>query len=130
VPPEAGAAILHLRRGSRICMVGMWTVGKHRCYSRHASLTYRLLALLVLITLALLSSSPEQFHRHDATGPGLYNADCPLAAIAARHGQASLPSSLPAVSTAWTASILAIVAPIDLGTQLPLHSESRAPPLS
>lgn len=107
----------------------MRTVGKHRWYPPHASLTDRLLALVVLITLALLSSSPEQFHGHDAT-PGLYNADCPLAAIAARHGQASLPSSLPAVSTAWTASILAIVAPIDLGTQLPLHSESRAPPLS
>ncbi len=113
-----------LRRG------GMRSVGRRFCYFLQASLTRRALCLLALVTLTLLFASPEQVHGHSTTQPGLYNADCPFAAIAARDGQASLPSSPPAVSTACAARLIAIVAQTDLSTRVPLHSEFRAPPLS
>ena len=109
---------------------GMRSVGRRFCYFLQASLTRRALCLLALITLTLLFASPEQVHGHSTTQPGLYNADCPFAAIAARDGQASLPSSPPAVSTACAARLIAIVAQTDLSTRVPLHSEFRAPPLS
>ena len=109
---------------------GMRSVGRRFCYFLQVSLTRRALCLLALITLTLLFASPEQVHGHSTTQPGLYNADCPFAAIAARDGQASLPSSPLAVSTACAARLIAIVAQTDLSTRVPLHSEFRAPPLS
>jgi hypothetical protein len=98
-------------------------------FSRLASQANALLLLLVLVALGLVWTSPDLLHAHRSTGPGLYNAECPFAEIAARDRQESPPASRPAVPVAEIADVGATIVPAPLGARLQLHSGSRAPPL-
>lgn len=90
-----------------------------------------ILPILALILFGLFLTSPDVLHAHGAGGLlGLYNAECPLAEVAARHGVASLPSVPAIVATWWTvgpapAAVVALVP-----SPFARHTDSRAPPLA
>ena len=87
--------------------------------------------LFVLLLLALvLPLAGSQFgHSHRAGTPGIYNAECPLAALAAFNSGGSL---LPAPASAW---VVLVAGALSLGADHRFSSsavrltDSRAPPL-
>ena len=87
-----------------------------------------LLLLLGLVALAALRTNQELLDAHGSAGPGLYNAECPFAEVAARDRQEFLASSTPAVRAVETAEVAAIVAPTLVGPRLSRHFDPRAPP--
>jgi hypothetical protein len=96
----------------------------------HHSGRVSLTALLVLVALALLSQTSVPAHVHSDGEPGIYNAQCPLAAL----GTTQREGPVSAVSVAgWVAVVAPLLvftpatptphSPFDLAT-------SRAPPLA
>ncbi len=55
-------------------------------------------ALLALLLTALVIEGIPVLHAHAAQGPALYNAECPLAGLAAHPTGASLPSTASTVT--------------------------------
>ncbi len=94
------------------------------------SRTRSVLLVLALVFFGLLLTSPELLHAHRSGDVGLYNTECPLAEIAARHGDASLPSAPPTVATPWTVERAPAVAPSDVPASFVSSADSRAPPLA
>lgn len=86
--------------------------------------------LLALTFFALFLTSPELLHAHGADSVGLYNAQCPLAEIAARRGQASLPSTSPDMATWWAVGPAPLAVVLQLFTSFARYTDSRAPPLA
>jgi hypothetical protein len=89
-----------------------------------------LTALLVLIALALLAQTSVPAHVHGDGEPGIYNAQCPLAALATTQREGP-------VSAVSVAGWVAVVAPLLVSTpaRCTLDSPfdlaaSRAPPLA
>jgi hypothetical protein len=67
-------------------------------------------------------------HTHTESGPGLYNADCPLAVVARLSGSAPVPDALPTLSNA-TVHAPVVVAATELPESEPSrHAGPRAPP--
>jgi hypothetical protein len=89
-----------------------------------------IVASLALVLFGLFLTSPQVLHAHGAGGLGFYSAECPLADIAARHGQASLPTLPLVVATWWTLGHVPAVAAIYVPTPLVRSTDSRAPPLA
>ena len=87
-------------------------------------------ALLVLAVLALLVQSSLPGHLHATSDPGIYNAECPLAASAAVHRGAPLP----AMSLGdWVPHVVLrlLVTPATHTLDSPRRlAASRAPPLA
>ncbi len=88
------------------------------------------LPLLALVILGLLFTSPDLLHAHRAGTVGLYNAECPLAEIAARYGVASLPSAPPIVAPWWTVGSAPAAAVAQIPALFARCTNSRAPPLA
>jgi hypothetical protein len=87
-----------------------------------------LVFLLALITLTLAVEGSQRLHTHDSDTAGLYNSDCPLAALTGCHQASPLPEPL---SSTWVALVVGVAAPAPraLSPASPLrHTESRAPP--
>lgn len=87
--------------------------------------------VLGLAALALPIESSQPLHAHDNNGgPGIYNGDCLLCALAAFQGAAPLPSRLPSV---W-AGIVVGAAPLASAARFSIpfarHTDPRAPPLA
>jgi hypothetical protein len=89
-----------------------------------------IVASLALVLFGLFLTSPQVLHAHGAGGIGLYSAECPLADIAARHGDASLPVVPLVVATWWMVEPAAVVAASHVPTPLVRSTDSRGPPLS
>ena len=89
-----------------------------------------ILPIFALILFALLLTSPELLHAHGANGLGLYNPDCPFADVAARHGEASLPSVATIVAMWWTVGLAAVPVVDHIPTSVTRYTDPRAPPLS
>ena len=87
-------------------------------------------SILALILFALLLTSPELLHAHGANGLGLYNPDCPFADVAARHGEASLPSVATIVATWWTVGLATVPAVDHVPSSVTRYTDPRAPPLT
>ena len=94
--------------------------------SRRASVA----ALLALAVMGLLAQSSVPDHLHLNNDPGIYNAECPLAASEAVHR--GVP--LPAMSFGdWVPDVVLrlAVSPAEHKPDSPLHlAASRAPPLA
>jgi hypothetical protein len=89
-----------------------------------------ILPMLALVLFALFLTSPELLHDHRSSGLGLYSAECPLAEVAARLGEASL-SSVPLVVATWWAVGAATVAVLaEAPSPLVRSADPRAPPLA
>ena len=91
--------------------------------------TRSILPVLALVFFAVLLTSPGLLHAHRSGEPGVYNTECPLAEIAARHGDVPLPSISALVAT-W--SVVEMAPAIATSPVTPLFvssADSRAPPL-
>ena len=93
------------------------------------SRTRSILLLLALVCFGLLLTSPALLHAHQAGDPGLYSTECPLAEIASRHTDASLPSAPAVVATWWTVEPAPVLTPGHVPTPFARSADSRAPPL-
>jgi hypothetical protein len=87
------------------------------------------LARLVLLALALVLASPDGSHAHRSDTPGLYDAHCPLAELAARRGDASLPSTPPAVSVPYGLDAAPVISAARFAQVPVADAVSRAPPV-
>ena len=96
---------------------------------RH-SRRYLLLRVVVLILFGLLLTRSQLLHAHRSGEPGLYNTECPLAEIAARQVDASLPSVPSVVATGWTLEGAPAVAASPIYPLFARSADSRAPPLA
>ncbi len=93
------------------------------------SRTRSILLVLALVSFGLLLTGQELLHAHRSGELGLYNTECPLAEIAARHADASLPSAPAVLATGWTAQVAPALAPGHVFTLFVRSADSRAPPL-
>src|SRR5262245_32307582 len=85
-------------------------------------------ALIALAGLALAVEGSQPLHDHRNASPGLYNAECALAVLAAFHSAALLPASpLAASFERVTDEELFHTVPALL-TPPPHHNDPRAPP--
>jgi hypothetical protein len=94
--------------------------------SRRASVA----ALLALAVLGLLAQSSVPDHLHINNDPGIYNAECPLAASEAVHRGAPLPEMS---FGDWVPHVVLrlVVSPATHKPDSPLRlAASRAPPLA
>jgi len=96
----------------------------------HGSRTRSILLVLALVCFGLLLTGPELLHAHRSGELGLYNTECPLAEIAARHSDASLPSAPLVVATWWTIEMAPALPPAQASTLFARSADSRAPPLA
>jgi hypothetical protein len=94
------------------------------------SRTRSVLPVPALVFFALLLMSPELLHAHRSGAVGLYNAECPLAEIAARHSDASLPSELPIVPIGPSVETVPTVGPDNAASSSVRFADPRAPPLA
>ena len=65
------------------------------------------MVLVLLVALSLIAGGTQLGHAHAGTTAGIYNAECPLAAVAAFHGS-SLPSR--PLTSAWIVLVAGVVA--------------------
>jgi hypothetical protein len=84
--------------------------------------------VLALIAFGLLLTSAELLHVHRSGELGLYNTECPLAEVAARHSEASLPSTPLLVATWLTVDRAPVVTSLSVSTLFARSADSRAPP--
>ncbi len=86
------------------------------------------LVLVVLAAFSLIVEGSQPGHFHGGPTTGIFNAECPLAALAAFHGS-SLPSGTP--TSAWIVLVAGVVA-IALSERDPASptrlTDPRAPP--
>ena len=87
------------------------------------------LAIYLLVALVPLEAT-QPVHVHDGEHPGLYTVECSLAALAAFHGAAALPSAPVSVSTASTTDPTFHATATLFSTPLVPHPDPRAPPLA
>jgi hypothetical protein len=89
-----------------------------------------LTALLLLCALALLTQNSLPAHVHSDGEPGIYNSECPLAALATTQREGLVPS----VSVAgWVALVapIPVFAPASYTLDSPFDlAAPRAPPLA
>jgi hypothetical protein len=97
---------------------------------RHHSGRVSVTALFVLAALALLAETSAPAHVHSDGEPGIYNAQCPLAALATIQRE----GPLPAVSVAVWVTLVAPLLVFSPATYTPDSSldlaAPRAPPLA
>jgi hypothetical protein len=89
-----------------------------------------LILLLTLVTMTLVVEGSQPAHSHSRDTVALYNAECPLAALAAFNGASPLPESPPSTAIALVAG-----SPLPTPDERPAtsparHSAPRAPPLA
>jgi hypothetical protein len=90
------------------------------------------LAVYVLVALAALAlplEASEPIHVHHGDAPAFYNGECLLAALAAFHGLAPLPSRPATLSTGLAAGGALLLAAPGVVAPLARHADPRAPPL-
>jgi len=86
--------------------------------------------LVALVSLAFGVEGSQPLHSHSDGHPGLYNTECPLAALAAVHAAGALPV---ASASGWVGLIgLGTILATSRAAAAPLQSSAspRAPPLA
>lgn len=98
--------------------------------SKRPATRVSLLLLLALVSLALVLEGSQPMHSHRGGGPGLYNAECPLAELSAVHISAWAPA--PITIAFPTPVVLPVVVAAFGWVPRPFLSlaDSRAPPLA
>ena len=104
-------------------------IAAHDLATHQAARTAGISILLLALALALPLEGNPPFHSHKAGTAGVYNADCPLAALAACHSVGLVVATPP---PAWVL-LLAGAAMLAIGARLfariARHTDPRAPPL-
>jgi len=86
------------------------------------------MVLVILAALSLIAGGIQPGHAHARTTAGIYNAECPLAALAAFHGSSLLSKPL---TLAWIILVAGAVeiAHCDRNSVSPTcFTDPRAPP--
>jgi len=88
------------------------------------------LVLLALLSLALGVEGSQPVHSHEDGGLGLYNAECPLAVLAAVHTAGALPTAPASAGIVLIGLGTIFAASRDIANPLPSSASPRAPPLA
>ena len=87
------------------------------------------LLLLALVSLALGVEGSQPVHFHEDGGLGLYNAECPLAVLAAVHTAGALPAAPASAGIALIGLGTIVAGSGSIASALPSFASPRAPPL-
>ncbi len=87
------------------------------------------LLLLALVSLALGVEGSQPVHSHEDGGLGLYNAECPLAVLAAVHTAGALPAAPASAGIVLIGFGTILAGSSRIATALPSSASPRAPPL-
>jgi hypothetical protein len=88
------------------------------------------LLLVALLALALGIEGSQPIHSHEDGHFGIYNAECPLASLAAIHNDGPLPV---VSASGWVPPLalgIAVATPQRIDPSLVRFAHSRAPPLA
>ena len=85
--------------------------------------------LIALAALSVLLVSVQPLHVHGTGRAAFYNEECPLAELAARHGQFSLPSAAPAVGIGFVVHQISVIEIAEPPAAPVPRSQPRAPPI-
>ncbi len=91
--------------------------------------TARVGALLALLLTALVMEGTPVLHDHAADQPAIYNAECPLASLAAHTAGALLPSAGSVGSPLIAGPTASLPAASITPCPLLLSADPRAPPI-
>lgn len=97
--------------------------------SKRSASRAAVLLLLALVSLALGVEGSQPVHSHEDGGLGFYNAECPLAVLAAIHTAGALPAAPASASIALIGLGAILAASRSIATALPSSASPRAPPL-
>jgi hypothetical protein len=86
--------------------------------------------LLLISTFLFLVLTAQPLHLHQAGQPGFYDAECPLAELAAPGGETGLAPSPITIWVGLTAGAVLLIPTDDSSATPALASDSRAPPLA
>jgi hypothetical protein len=86
--------------------------------------------LLVLLATGFAVEGSQPGHSHEDGRLGLYNAECPLAELAAVHSEGWVPGSLKVASPTPVVVLVAIPSSGQAPSPSPSLTDSRAPPLA
>ena len=86
--------------------------------------------LLVLLASGFAAEGSQPSHSHEDGRLGLYNAECPLAELAAVHSAGWVPGSIGVASPTPVVLVLAIASSGWAPSPSPSLTDSRAPPLA
>ena len=104
-------------------------IAGHDLTTHRAARTVGICVLLLALALALPLDGNQPFHSHEAGTAGIYNGDCPLAALAAFHSVGLLGAT---PSPAWVRLLAGAALPAigaRLFARVARHTDPRAPPL-
>jgi hypothetical protein len=102
------------------------TLGDTRSRSALRTAVVVLLALVAIVGLS--SAAAETTHTHRTTAPGVYNGECPLAALAGLRVTGPVPESPLATFVMLVAASVAATPVAAFDVPVPLHTDPRAPP--
>ena len=97
--------------------------------SKRTAARVTVLVLLVLLSLALGMEGIQPIHSHEDAGLGFYNAECPLAVLAAVHTAGALPTAPASAGIVLIGLGTILAGSSRVATALPSSASPRAPPL-
>ena len=97
--------------------------------SKRSASRAAVLVLLALVSLTLSVEGSQPVHSHEDGGLGLYNAECPLAVLAAVHTAGALPAAPESAGIVLIGLGTILAASRSIATALPSSASPRAPPL-
>jgi hypothetical protein len=86
--------------------------------------------VLALLSFAIAAEGSQPVHTHEDGRPGIYNAECPLAQLAAVHADGWVPQRLAIGSPAQVALSVAVTSGGWAPSLSASFTDSRAPPLA
>ena len=98
--------------------------------SKRTAARVTVLVLLVLLSLALSVEGIQPIHSHEDGGLSLYNAECPLAVLAAVHSAGALPTAPASAGIVLIGLGTILSASRNIAAPLPSSASPRAPPLA
>ena len=97
--------------------------------SKRSASRAAVLLLLALVSLALGVEGSQPVHSHEDGGLGLYNAECPLAVLAAVHTAGALPAAPASAGIVLIGLGTILAGSSRIATAFPSSASPRAPPL-
>ena len=98
--------------------------------SKRTAARATVLVLLALLSLALGVEGSQPVHSHEDGGLGLYNAECPLAVLAAVHTAGALPTAPASAGIVLIGLGTIFAASRDIANPLSSSASPRAPPFA
>ena len=104
-------------------------IAGHDLATHRAARTGGICVLLLTLALALPLEGNQPFHSHEAGTAGMYNGDCPLAALAAFHGVGLLAATPEPAWVLRRAGAATLASGARFFAPFVCYTDPRAPPL-